>query len=94
MIKYFKYLFKGVADFRRSFYRIIDGCELDENIEKMRTIEEKVYRVVRNGKDFDGNWDGSLESNKQADKKVALVIRNSFRIYEKKRQEGSTFFKF
>ena len=62
----------------------------------MREIEERIFRVVRNGKDFEGNWDGSLESNKKADKNVALVIRNSFKIYEKN-HEGTVdekFFKF
>ena len=60
----------------------------------MRNIEDRVYRVVRNGKEFEGKWDGSLESNKKADENVALVIRNSFKIYEKNHQEGETFFKF
>ena len=92
----FKYLFEGVADFRRSFYRIIDGYELDSHIERMRQIEEKVYRVIRKGKDFDGEWDGSLKSNKKADENVALAIRNSFKIYEKNHshREDETFFKF
>lgn len=67
---------------------------MDENVERMRSIEERVYRVVRNGKDFNGNWDGSLESNKKADKNVASVILNSFKVYEKKHKGDGSFFKF
>ena len=55
---------------------------MDENVEVMRKIEDRVFRVVKN-EDFNGSWDGSLKSNEKADLLVVTCIRNSFKVYEK-----------
>ena len=49
---------------------------MDENVEVLRKIEDRVFRVVKN-EDFNGSWDGSLKSNEKADLLVVTCIRNS-----------------
>ena len=74
------------------------GSDEDENIQKLRTIEETVFSVVRASKEFGPSYNGSLEDQKKADVLVASSIRNSFRVYEKNRKgkEDShiSYFKF
>ena len=89
----FSMLITGVSEFRRSFYRLVDGHEVDENIEMMRSIEDRVFRVVKK-EDFGGSWDGSLKSNEKADLLVVTCIRNSFKVYEKNSKKSETFFSF
>ena len=71
----------------------MDGNEVDENVEVMRKIEDRVFRVVKN-EDFNGSWDGSLKSNEKADLLVVTCIRNSFKVYEKNPKKTETFFSF
>lgn len=73
--------------FRKTFYRLIDGSDLDENVQRLRTIEAEVFTVIREDKVFGDTWEGSLVQNKMADMKIAGAIRNSFRLYEKNKQK-------
>ena len=77
----------GVAKFRKIFYRLVDGSDIDENIQRLRTIEAEVFTVIREDKSFGDSWEGNLEQHKMADMKIAGAIRNSFRLYEKNKQE-------
>ena len=61
----------------------MDGSGIDENVQRLRTIEAEVFTVIREVKEFGESWEGSLEQNKKADMKIAGAIRNSFRLYEK-----------
>ena len=74
------------------------GNDEDENIKKLKTIEETVFSVVRASEDFGPSYNGSLDDQKKADVLVASCIRNSFRVYEKNRKgkEDShiSYFKF
>ncbi len=66
---------------------------MDENVEVLRKIEDRVFRVVKN-EDFNGSWDGSLKSNEKADLLVVTCIRNSFKSYERNPKKTETFFSF
>ena len=74
------------------------GSDGDENIEKLKNIEESVFSVVRASEDFGGSYNGSLNDQKKADVLVAACIRNSFRVYEKNRkgkeEMHTSYFKF
>lgn len=61
----------------------MDGSDIDENVQRLRTIEAEVFTVIREDKVFGDTWEGSLDQNKMADMKIAGAIRNSFRLYEK-----------
>ena len=71
----------------------MDGNEVDENVEMMRSIEDRVFRVVKK-ESFSDSWDGSLKSNEKADLQVVTYIRNSFKVYEKNSKKDETFFSF
>ena len=85
-----------VKKFRKIFYRLVDGSDIDENIQRLRTIEAEVFTVIREDKMFGDSWEGSLDQNKMADMKIAGAIRNSFRLYEKNRLENvdTKYFQF
>lgn len=74
----------------------MDGSDIDENIQRLRTIEAEVFTVIREDKMFGDSWEGSLDQNKMADMKIAGAIRNSFRLYEKNRLENvdTKYFQF
>ena len=74
----------------------MDGSDIDENIQRLRTIEAEVFTVIREDKMFGDTWEGSLDQNKMADMKIAGAIRNSFRLYEKNRLENldTKYFQF
>ena len=65
----------------------MDGSDIDENVQRLRTIEAEVFAIIREEKMFGDTWEGSLDQNKMADTKVAGAIRNSFRLYEKNKQK-------
>ena len=66
---------------------------MDENVEMMRSIEDRVFRVVKK-ESFIDTWDGSLKSNEKADLQVVTYIRNSFKVFEKNSKKDETFFSF
>ena len=77
-------------------YRIIDGYDTNEDVQRMRQIEADTFGVIKKeSKEFGGNWEGSIKENKRADHLVAVAIRNSFRFYEKnKKKFDDSYFKF
>ena len=62
-------------------------------MEKMRLIEDRVFRVVKKD-NFSETWDGSLKSNEKADLLVVSYIRNSLKVYEKSSKKDETYFSF
>ena len=83
--------------FKKALYRIIDGFPLDDDVQKMRTIEAEIFGVIKvENKEFQDQWEGSLDQNLRADEIVASAIRTSFQLYEKNKnkQVDDEFFKF
>ena len=77
-------------------YRIIDGYDANEDVQRMRKIEADTFGVIKKeSKEFASKWEGSIEENKRADHLVAAAIRTSFLLYEKnKKQYDDSYFKF
>ena len=82
--------------FKRSLYRIIDGFDLDEDVQRMRTIEAEVCAVLKKeSKEFAGGWEGTLDQNRRADVLVAAAIKNSFKLYERNKNDvDDSYFNF
>ena len=79
---------EGEDVFKRSLYRIIDGFDLSQDVERVRTIEAEVFAVLKKeNKEFAAGWEGNLQQNKRADSLVAAAIRNSFKLYEKNKSD-------
>ena len=74
----------------------MDGSDIDENVQRLRTIEAEVFTVIREDKVFGDTWEGSLDQNKMADMKIAGAIRNSFHLYEKNKLDNidTKYFEF
>lgn len=74
----------------------MDGFEPDEDVQRMRTIEAEVFAVLKKeSKEFSGGWEGTLEQNRRADALVAAAIRNSFKLYERNKNDvDDSYFNF
>ena len=74
----------------------MDGSDIDENVQRLRTIEAEVFTVIREDKAFGDTWEGRLDQNKMADMKIAGAIRTSFRLYEKNKLDNidTKYFEF
>ena len=84
--------FPNENDWKSLFYRYIDS---DGNLE-LKRIEFDIFQHIKiDVESYTGKWNGSVEQNKLADKKIAAAIRSSFKSYEKLgiRRDGQ-FFKF
>ena len=87
--------FPSKEKFRKIFYRILDSkVENDEDVERISSIEESIFRRIRKEKK-DDEWENSLEQNKKMDVLIASSIHSSFQVYEKNRKEGEpSYFNF
>ena len=87
--------FPPLKTFKKYFYRAVDGC--DNSSAPLKPVEERVFKNIKPDieKEFDKEWDGSLEMNKKADFKVSAAIRNSLLAYERNRKKNQKpYFKF
>ena len=69
---------------------------MNDRGDKLRSIEERIFvdvikeKIVKES----GAWKGSKRQNKDADKKVSVLVRNSLKAYEKNKKayENSYFY--
>ena len=70
-----------------------DGTKEDK--EKLKSIEWKTFNLIKKDVIKDGVWRGDREQNREADLRVAKLIRNSFYLYERtKKTYMPSYFKF
>lgn len=81
------------SSWKKVFYRGVDYPGWDE----LRKIESNIFRstvkpqVVAES----GPWLGTMEQNNNADLKVSMIVKTSFKVYEKSRKEFEpAYFKF
>ena len=70
---------------------------MNDHGDQIRAIEERIFVDVIKEKMVkeSGAWKGSIRQNKDADKKVSVLIRNSLKAYEKnKKAYEKSFFYF
>lgn len=63
----------------------------------MRKIEEKLFRaLVKSEVELVyGPWTGTVEQNRSADMKISMIVKSSFKVYEKTRKTFEpSYFKF
>ena len=75
------------SDWCEIFYLHVD-TNMEDVGESLRVIEERIFMDSVKSKivsEF-GAWVGSKEQNTEGDKKVAEVVRNSFKAYEKNKK--------
>ena len=84
------------TDWVQCFYRAVDSLEGTVG-DKLRGIEEKIFKLqVRPEVEVElGIWNGSKEQNLLGDLKTAMLVKSSFRVYEKAKEKFErSFFKF
>ena len=90
--------FPPVKTFKKSFYRLVDSFDDDDDSEasKMRQVEHEIFKAVKSDieKKMDREWDGSFEMNKVGDQRVAEAIVTSFKVYENSKGKQQQFFNF
>ena len=89
-------IFTADREFKKILYREIDTLT-GEAGDAMRKTEEDLFRAfVRLEVEQEmGQWTGSGLQNKAADMKIAVIVKNSFRSYEKnKKSYENRYFKF
>ena len=80
-----------------ALYRVIDGLGDDnkEDKDKLESIEMKTFNLIKKDVVKDGVWTGDREQNRDADLRVAKLIRNSLYLYERTRKSYMpSYFKF
>ena len=92
------HVFQILADrhFKKIFYRETDSLS-GEAGENLRKTEEDIFKsLVKEEVEKEmGSWTGSEHQNKNADMKVAIIVKNSFRNYENNRKPyEDSYFKF
>ena len=84
--------------FKKVFYRLLDSGELEQaDRDHLREIEARIFKEIKEevSTKYENGWDGGAQVNREADKVVAVKIRNSLRIYEKSKQKHQeSFFLF
>ena len=80
----------------RCFYRMVDGMEESDSKEDLRRIEMKTFQLARKEFEKKGVWNGTASDHKAVDKRIAMMIKQSMKNYEKNRnvQFEDSFFKF
>ena len=78
---------------------MIDGLgdrdDTKDDKEKLKSIEWKTFNLIKKDVIKDGVWRGDREQNREADLRVAKLIRNSFYLYERtKKSYMPSYFKF
>ena len=78
---------------------MIDGLgdrdDTKDDKEKLKSIEWKTLNLIKKDVIKDGVWRGDREQNREADLRVAKLIRNSFYLYERtKKSYMPSYFKF
>ena len=66
------------GEWTKQLYRLLDSCE-GKDVEKLRYCEKEIFKFkIKNHT----SWKGSSEENKEADKKIAAIIKSSMK-YQK-----------
>ena len=78
------------------FYHNVDYTS-ELAMDKLREIERNIFRSIVKDEVIaeSGPWLGTLDQNDAADLKVSMIVKTSFKVYEKSRKVFETsYFKF
>ena len=87
MSKFYEIILLGPKKFRAVFYRKLDSMQSgDEDSKNLHEIEMETFNGIKSKACGEGDWDGTLQSNKKADELVAAAIHQSLKSYETNRK--------